>query len=319
MNEQNKPEMEVRIDGEVLEMDSVEALEVVDRAAINQQIATAKQYPRAVTKALLEAETLATMDEDTAASMFYVIPRGGKNIQGPSVRLAEVMAYSWRNLRAEADIIAEDSKFITAMGTCMDLERNVGVRVRVKRKITDRSGHKYSPDMVGVTANAACSIALRNAVFRVIPAVFVNQLYEKARQASIGGVATIEQKRANALEWFTSSLGLKEEQVFAMIDVAGLDDIGSEELIALRGIRTALKDGEVNIDTLLAKGNTPTEGASALNDDLQTQTQEKKPATKSSSPQQAEQMRAPRDTAKRKPQAEEPAPQAAPPKDGNLI
>ena len=64
-------------------LDGSTALEAVDRASIDIQIATAKQYPRSVDKALKEALTLATLDEETAASMFYVLPRAGKRIEGP--------------------------------------------------------------------------------------------------------------------------------------------------------------------------------------------------------------------------------------------
>lgn len=242
------------------------ALEAVDRASIDMQIATAKQYPRSVDKSLKEALTLATLDEETAASMFYVLPRSGKKIEGPSARLAEVMAYSWGNLRVDADIVAEDRTTVTAMGTCFDLEKNVAIRVRVKRRITDRHGKRYGDDMIGVTSNAAISIALRNAVFKVIPAAMVRKVYSEARQASIGKAGTITQKRQNALEWFAKA-GVSEAEVFAVLEVRGLDDIGAEELITLRGLRTAIKDGETTVEKVFRDTDTG-EGASELNDAL---------------------------------------------------
>src|SRR5690348_6841125 len=70
------------------------ALSAVDRASIDMQIATAKQYPRSITAALREATELATLDEETAKTMLYALKRGGKVIPGPSVRLAEILAYS---------------------------------------------------------------------------------------------------------------------------------------------------------------------------------------------------------------------------------
>ena len=52
----------------------------LDRAAIDVQVATAKQYPRSVDRSLKDAITLACDSEEVAESMWYVIPRGGKDI-----------------------------------------------------------------------------------------------------------------------------------------------------------------------------------------------------------------------------------------------
>ncbi len=241
-------------------------LSAVDRAAIDIQVATAKQYPRSVDRALKEALTLATLDEDTAASMFYALPRGGKTIEGPSARLAEVMTYAWGNLRADADIVAEDRTHVTAMGTCFDVERNVAVRVRVKRRITDRHGRRYNEDMIGVTANAAISIALRNAVFKVVPMTFVRRIYGEARKASLGEAGTMAQKRQKALEWFANA-GIKDGQVFEVLGVKGLDDIGEDELITLRGLVTALQDGETTVEQVFRRHDV-SDGAGELDDAL---------------------------------------------------
>lgn len=247
-------------------MDAGVALSAVDRAAIDVQVATAKRYPRSVDKALKEALTLATLDEETAASMFYALPRSGKTIEGPSARLAEIMAYSWGNLRVDADIVAEDKTHVTAMGTCFDLEKNVAVRVRVKRRITDKKGKRLNEDMIGVTSNAAISIALRNSVFKVIPAALIRRIYLAARTASLGKGGTITQKRQKALEWF-GKLGVQPEQVFQVLDVKGIDDIGEEQLITLRGLRTAIQEGETTVEQAFGREQ-HSEGTDELNQAL---------------------------------------------------
>lgn len=257
-------DMETEV-GTISEMAGQLALQAVDRAAIDVQVSTAKAYPRSVDRSLKEALTLATMDEDTAGSMFYALPRSGKTIEGPSARLAEVMAYSWGNLRADADIIDVGATHVTAMGTCFDLEKNVAVRVRVKRRITDKRGGRFNEDMIGVTSNAAISIALRNCVFKVIPRAFSNRIYQEARKASLGKGGTITQKRQKALEWF-SKLGVKEEEVFTLLGVRGLDDIGEDQLITLRGLVTAIQDGETTVEQTFRAIRTGSEDTDALND-----------------------------------------------------
>ena len=49
-------------------------------------------------------------------------PRGGKPIEGPSNRLAEIVAYAWGNLRISSRITNEGAKFLTAQTTILDLE-----------------------------------------------------------------------------------------------------------------------------------------------------------------------------------------------------
>ena len=218
-----------------------------DGEAIDRQIATAKRYPRTVSKSLREAVELATMDEDTAAGCFYSLPRKEKHIEGPSARLAEIMAYSWGNLRVEADVTGEDATHITATGTCFDLERNVAVRVRVKRRITNKYGKRYDTDMIGVTGNAAIAIALRNAVFKVIPRSYIDRVYQAARKASIGEGGTMQQKRQKAMSWFQKT-GVQQDQVLALLGVAGLDDVTEDHLITLRGLSTAIRDGDTTVE-----------------------------------------------------------------------
>ena len=65
-NDIHDPDTEV-LEGGVALMDGAGALNAIDRASIDMQIATAKQYPRSITKSLREAMDLATLDEATAA------------------------------------------------------------------------------------------------------------------------------------------------------------------------------------------------------------------------------------------------------------
>lgn len=244
-------------------------IESADRAAIDMQIATAKMYPRAISRFRKEAEALALLDEQTAGECFYALPRSGKTIEGPSARFAEIVLYAWGNARADADIVAEDDTHITAQGTFFDLERNVAIRVRVKRRITDKHGRRYNEDMVGVTSNAGISIALRNAVFKGIPKALWKPIYEKARRASLGEGGTLQQKREQAFEWFRK-LGVEPERVLAVLGVGGIEDVKEDELITLRGLANSIKEGETTIEeTFPRPGSVDTGANRELNEALQ--------------------------------------------------
>lgn len=214
---------------------------------IDVQIQTAKKYPRKLTTFKQRATQMATLDEETAASMFYALPRGGKPIEGPSIRIAEVVASAYGNLRVGARIIEVGEKYVTAQGACHDLENNVAVTVEVRRRITNKNGSRYNDDMIGVTSNAALSIAARNAIFKVIPMAYTKPVYQAARKVAIGDARTLAANRAEAIAYF-GKMGATEAQVLATLGVAGVDDVGLEQLALLKGLATAIRDGETTVD-----------------------------------------------------------------------
>jgi len=228
------------------------AIELAARAEIAAQVAAARQYPRSIKRFANRAKELITLDQDVAASCFYSVPRGGKAIEGPSVRLAEIVAYAWTNMRVHASIVGEDERFVTARGVCHDMETNVCVTYETKRKISYSNGRRYNDDMIATTGNAAASIALRNAIFRVIPSALINPLYFEARRCAAGDVKTLSSQRVSLIEHF-GKLGAKPEAVFRVLGVAGVEDITLDHLVTMRGIATALKDGEATFDSIFAE------------------------------------------------------------------
>lgn len=235
------------------------ALEAIERANIDIQISTARRYPRQPTIAKNKMLSLATLDEETAASCFYRLNRAGKSIEGPSIRLAEVAASCFGNLRFGARVVNNDGRKITAQGFCHDLENNVLATIEVSRRITDKTGRTYSEDMQTVTGNAACSIAARNAIFKVVPFALVKPIYEAAKHAAVGDIKTLAERRTRMLSKF-STLGVPEKRIFESLGKSGIDDIGLTELEYLIGIFQAVKDGEQSVDEAFPVARTVAEG-----------------------------------------------------------
>lgn len=242
------------------------ALGLVERAQLDAQVATAKAYPRDVTAALRRAESLACMDPTTAGGMFYSRKISGEVVVGPSVRLAEVVAGSWGNLRVDAGVESVDRTHLTAVATVHDLETNTAVRVRVQQRITKRDGSRYGDDMLVTAGNAATSKALRNGVFRVVPRVFVDRLWKLAAQAATGK-GTLQEKRERAREHF-GKLGVSEAELFAFVGVRGWDGVDLERIIQLGGAANSIRDGEATVEELF-RPEQPSTGARDLNASLQ--------------------------------------------------
>ena len=84
---------------DIIEIKQAEMLQAINRAEVDTQIATAKQYPRDIYGALNNIKTIATLDNSTAEDCFYALRRQGTLIEGVSVRLAEIIAGAWGNMR----------------------------------------------------------------------------------------------------------------------------------------------------------------------------------------------------------------------------
>lgn len=248
-----------------------EQLSLILKAEIDTQIATARAFPRSIKMFLDKALSIATVSQDVADSCTYSLPRAGKPIDGPSVRLAEIVSSSYGNIRSAARVISNDGKTITAQGICHDLETNASVTVEVKRSILQhvwendpanpgrrrKTGRMetMSEDMQVVTGNAACAIAFRNAVFKVIPAALVETIYDKVKEVAKGTAETLPTTRAKAVKFFTDQ-GIKPEQICSVLEVKKIEDIDLDKIGTLRGMVTLIKTNESTLQELFPSDST---------------------------------------------------------------
>ncbi|WP_347467571.1 hypothetical protein [Burkholderia stagnalis] len=237
---------------EIVEMDvDSSTVALLNKSEIDQQIATAHKYPRSIKRFRDEALQMVTLNENIAQECIYALPRDGKTIEGPSARFAEVIASAWGNSRAGARVVSDQGDFVTSQGVFHDLERNVAITYEVQRRIIDKHGRRFKPDMIGVTANAACSIALRNSILKGVPKAFWADMYEAARRTAIGDHQTLANRRARALA-VLQKYGATPDTVFRFLRVGGEEDVTLEHLTLLFGITTALKEGETTVEQAFA-------------------------------------------------------------------
>lgn len=232
---------------EIIEIKQADMLQAISRAEVDMQVATAKQYPRDIYGALNNIKTIATLDNATAEDCFYALRRQGTLIEGVSVRLAEIIAGAWGNMRVQTRIIGNDGKTITAQGVCHDLETNLAVSVEVKRRITDKNGRTYSEDMQVTTGNAASAIAFRNAVLKVVPKAVTKRIVDEIKQVAMGKSIDLETRRQNMIAYF-NKLGVSQAEVITYCQVKRVEEITSEMVFELSGLKNALKEGTTTIE-----------------------------------------------------------------------
>lgn len=226
-------------------------LSEMTRQEIDVQITTAKRYPRSIKKFRQDAMSMATQDAETAASCFYKMKRGKgddeKIIEGPSVRLAEIVANAWGNLRFGARIVAENDREVVAQGVALDLEKNVCNSIEVSRRITTKEGRRYGDDMIQVTKNAACSIALRNAIFKTVPFTYAKQIYEQAKKVAVGGAKTLKERRQQMLDAF-AKMSINKDRVLEYLGKSSTEETDLADIELMIGVFNAIRDGDTTLD-----------------------------------------------------------------------
>lgn len=228
-------------------------LDVQERASIDMQIATAKQYPRSLAQFTQRAVAYATIDEDTAESCIYRRPVGkdanGRQTfaEGMSVRTAEIVGSCFGNLRVGARIVEQTERYVKAQGVAHDLESNFYGSSEVIESTVNKYGKPYDERMRVVVAKAALAKARRDAIFQVVPRALAKPIEKAVRNLLYGDAKSLSKRRSAAEQWI-KKLGIEENRVYEALGIGGIEDMTDKHLETLTGLRTAIKDGEVSID-----------------------------------------------------------------------
>ena len=233
-------------------LDSSHAIAALNRSEIDMQVTTAKKYPRDVVAVQKKMQSLATMDEETASSCFYTLPRGGKPIQGESVRLAEIAIATYQNCRAGTRIVSieadGDNPAVTVQAAFHDVENNVMITIEKRRRITKKkSKPKPDEDDIQLAVAACTSIALRDATFRVIPKSFVRPVYLACKKIAVGDASSLAKNRQVCVDKLVK-MGAMLPDILAVVDAKRVEDIDLEKLELLIGLGSAIKNGELSIE-----------------------------------------------------------------------
>ena len=232
------------------------AVEAIERAQIDTQIATAKKYPLHTPGMLSQVKaamlSFATLDEETAAGCFYTLPRGGKAIQGPSVRMAEIAISCYGNIRDSVRVIdvvsSGDTPHVVVQAVAHDLERNVAISIEKRRRITKKKfKESIDEDDINLAVNGCTAIAFRDAAFKVIPLALIKPVVEAAKRVAVGDIKSLVAKRTQVVERL-KLMGVPESRILAVVGCLKVEDIAVEHLEILIGLGTALKDGETSIE-----------------------------------------------------------------------
>jgi hypothetical protein len=216
-------------------------------AEVQSAIVLAKQFPRNQVQAMdriLNACTRPGLAEKST----YAYARGGTEITGPSIRLAEAMAQNWGNIQYGIRELDQRHGVSTVQAFCWDMETNVR-QVKDFQVRHERFSKKYNKplitkledprDIYEVIANQGAR-RLRACILGIIPGDVVEAALEQCQKTLSTTADAGPEAQKKLLEKF-AEFGVTKEQIEKRIQ-RRMDSILPAQIISLRNIYNSLKD-----------------------------------------------------------------------------
>lgn len=213
-------------------------------AEVQAQVIMARHYPRnqvlAMDRILQECERVTL-----AERAIYSYPKGGTQVSGPSIRLAEAIARAWGNMAAgvtEVERVGNESQMLAY---AWDLETNTVFRreFKVKHLRDTKEGPKAlrdERDVYELTANQGAR-RLRACILATIPGDVVDAAVaqcERTMTASVGDLPGAIKKMVEKFQ----EIGVTKQQIEARLGHR-IDATQAGEIVGLRNIYNSIRDG----------------------------------------------------------------------------
>lgn len=241
-------------------------------AEVQAAYVIAKKFPRDENQAYMKIMN-ACKRPYLAEQAMYAYPRGGTLVNGPSIRLAEVMAQAWGNMEFGIKEVSQSNGISTVEAYAIDLETNTRKPVifYVKHERHTKNGIKKLTDprdIYELVANQGAR-RLRNCILAIIPGDVQEAAVAQCKKTmETGEVPLVERIRIMVTKF--DEIGVKVEHLEKRLGHK-LDATIAQEIVTLQGIYKSIKDGfsgreeffdiggdkttdsEANLETLLAE------------------------------------------------------------------
>jgi len=215
-----------------------------ETAEVQAAMVIAKKFPRDPIDAMdriLHACTRATLAE----SALYSYSRGGSDITGPSIRLAEVAAQCWGNVQFGIRELEQRNGESTVEAYAWDIETNTR-QVKVFQvphvRHTKRGAYRLEDprDIYELTANQGAR-RLRACILGVIPGDVIEAAVKQCEVTLTASADTSPEALKKMLAAF-EPFGVTREQIEKRIQYR-LEAIRPAQVVMLKKIYTSLRDG----------------------------------------------------------------------------
>ena len=213
---------------------------------VKGQIFMAKQFPRNVWEA--EKRIMDSCKRPSLAqAAVYRYPRGGQSVEGPSIRLAEVLAQNWGNLSFGIKELEQREGESVAMAYAWDLETNVRQEKIFTVKHQRKAGGKLKKlddprDIYELVANNGAR-RVRSCILGVIPGDIVdNAVAECGRTLAGSNDKPLKERIGSAFTAFKDQYRVTQSQIEAKFGY-NAEAFTESDYVELRKIFNSLKDG----------------------------------------------------------------------------
>lgn len=253
-------------------------------AEAQAKMVIAKRFPRDEATAFSKAMA-ACQRPQLASAAFYQYRRGGENVSGPTIRLAEELARCWGNIEYGIRELSRKDGVSEMQAFAIDLEaNNHSVQNFTVRHIRDLSGGN-SKDLVSerdiyeMTANMG-GRRLRARILSILPPDLKEAAIEQCRMTIAGGGGIPLADRIKKMVVAFAKLGVSDELIVQYLGHK-IDTTTPDEFADLTGIYTSIKDGVTKVGDWFGDnaGNMAIEDQkSGINELVKKQAQATKPA-----------------------------------------
>lgn len=215
----------------------------------------AKQFPRDEYAAMSRIERMCER-MNLAEQATYSYPKGGKQVTGPSIRLAEAVAQAWGNIDCGVIELENKNGASELMAYAWDLETNTRVTkmFKVKHVRDTKKGSQEltdSRDVYELTANFGAR-RLRACILSVIPGDVIDQAVNVCKETVTNQDKTPIQDRIKKLEKAFKEMKVTRDQLEEFAQ-RNLSEFGKEEIFILQGVFKAIRDGQGKIEDYFGK------------------------------------------------------------------
>lgn len=214
-------------------------------AEVQAAMMIAKRFPRNQAKAT-DRIMVACQRPTLAEGALYTYAKGGTDITGPSIRLAEAIAQQWGNLQFGIRELEQRIGESTVEAYAWDLETNTRQTktFQVKHIRRTRAKGNYAledpRDIYEMVANQGAR-RLRACILGVIPGDVVEAAQNQC-EATLKAKADISPEAVKKMVEVFNPYGVTQEMIEARIQ-RKIDSITPAQIISLRKVFNSLKDG----------------------------------------------------------------------------
>lgn len=231
---------------EITDLDQVPIDRSIAEAAQEMKAAVllAKHFPRDLTQVWGKVSDMCRR-KTFAVAAEYNFPRGGGRITGPSVKLARSMASVFGNVHYGFRIVKDESNSRQIEGFAWDLETGTKVtstdyfQKLIYRK--DKGWIEADERELRELTNRRGAIAVRNAVLQLLPFDLVEDAIAQCHQTQTAEIKDPKGEQKKLIRDFVEiSVTVEMIQKYLKHSEAW----SPEEIVHLRGVYNAIKDGE---------------------------------------------------------------------------